>query len=182
MKDLKESIDMLNKHVKNNNLKKHMYACAAAMKNLAIHFVDNEDLWETVGLIHDIDYERTADDTEMHGTVGKQMLSDEGYSSEICDAVEAHVGRVPRDTQLKKAIYSVDPLTGLIVACALIRPEKILAPIDLAFVKKRMKEKRFAANANRQPIHDSVEMGIEEDEFITIVLNAMKGISDKMGL
>ncbi len=182
MKEYEYSLQLMGRNVKNVNLRKHMLSCAAAMEALARLFNEDTLLWKTVGILHDIDYELTSDDFSFHGIRGKQLLKEEGYSDTVCDAVEAHVGNTPRETKLKKAIYSVDPLTGIIVACALIRPEKKLGPLDVEFVKKRMTEKRFAANASRQPIYDSVELGITMEEFIGTVLDSMKGISADLGL
>ena len=182
IKTIEESEKLLYKYVKNKNLIKHMFATMAAMERLAKYF--NEDLliWKTVGLLHDIDYELTKDEPENHGKIGRKILLEEGYPSLIADAVEAHVGHSKRDSLLKKAIYSVDPLTGIIVATALVMPDKKLQSVKVKSVKKRLKEKRFAASADRQPIYNSVEMGLELETFIKLVLNSMQEISDRLGL
>lgn len=182
MKSLEESMELLKKYVKNDHLIKHMLSTMAAMGALAKRFGEDELLWKTVGLLHDIDYEQTVNDPKNHGKIGKEILLKEGYPQIVADAVEAHVGMVPRDTMIKKAIYSIDPLTGIIIATALIMPDRKLNSVKAKSVKKRLKEKRFAASANREPIYQSSEMGLELDEFISIVLDAMKSISNDLGL
>ncbi|MCD6578788.1 HDIG domain-containing protein [bacterium] len=179
---IEESMKLLREYVKNENLIKHMLSTMAAMGGLAKKFGEDEHLWKTVGLLHDIDYEQTVNDPKNHGKIGKEILLKEGYPQIVADAVEAHVGMTPRDTMLKKAIYSIDPLTGIIVATALIMPDKKINTVKAKSVKKRLKEKRFAASANREPIYESSEMGLELDEFIDIVLNSMKSISNELGL
>lgn len=182
MRNLDESMKLLRKYVQNENLIKHMLSTMVSMEALAKKFNEDELLWKTVGLLHDIDYEETRNDSEKHGIIGKEILLREGYSEIVADAVESHVGHTVRDTKLKKAIYSIDPLTGIIVATALIMPDKKINTVQPKSVKKRLKEKRFAAGANREPIYESSELGLELDEFIEIVLNAMKSISNELGL
>ena len=180
--DLGKANDLVNKHIKNKNLRKHMYAVQASMKALAKELNEDQALWEIVGLVHDVDYEKTMDNPKEHGKISVEILKQEGYGEEVTGPVLAHVGHVERDNNIKKAIYSVDSLTGLIVACALIKPEKKLELIKTEFVLKKMDEKRFAAGANRESIKACSELGFTLEKFINITLQAMKSISDKLGL
>ena len=180
--NISEAEDLVKSRIKNKNLLKHMYAVQVSMKALARELSEDEELWELVGLVHDIDYEDTMNNPENHGVIGAEILKDAGYPAEVTDAVVAHVGNVERDSNLKKSIYAVDGLTGLIVACALIKPEKKLDLITVDFIMKKMGEKKFAAGANRENIKSCSELGLSLERFIGITLEAMKSISDKIGL
>lgn len=179
-----EALDLLHKNVKNKNLRKHCYAVEAVMCSLAEHFGEDKDLWGVAGLLHDIDYETTKDDPERHSQVGGEMLREAGLPDELVHAVIAHnpAHGVERTTLLDKALYAADPVTGLIVAAALISPEKKLASIDTQFVMNRFGEKSFARGANREQIKSCSEMGMELEEFIGLSLKAMQEISDDLGL
>ncbi len=180
--DIEKAEALVKSKVKNKNLIKHMYAVQHSMRNLAKTLNEDENLWELVGLVHDIDYEETSKNPAEHGIVGANILKEAGYSDDVTSAVLAHVGNVERDTRIKKEIFAVDGLTGLIVACALIHPSKSLEPIDVNFVLKRFKEKRFAAGANRDSIKSCEELGLSLEKFTEITLCAIKNISDKLGL
>ncbi|MDD3625851.1 MAG: HDIG domain-containing protein [bacterium] len=180
--DLNQAEELVQSRIKNKNLLKHMYAVQASMKALAKELKEDEELWELVGLVHDVDYEETMNTPEKHGEIGVEILKEAGYPPEVTDAVLAHVGNVERDTNLKKAIFAVDSLTGLIVACALIKPEKKIDLIETDFVIKKMGEKKFAAGANRESIKACSELGFSLEQFIDITLTAMKSISGQLGL
>ncbi|MCD6133316.1 MAG: endonuclease V [Deltaproteobacteria bacterium] len=174
----------LKKKVKNKNLIKHMLAVEAAMRSLAKKTGEDEEKWGIAGLLHDIDYEQTKSDMNKHSLIGAEILQKMGLSEDIVYAVKVHnpVHNLPRKSKMDKALYAVDPLTGLIVACALIKPEKKISKIDTGFVMKKFREKGFAAGADRKQIRTCEELGFSLEEFVDIVLKAMQGISQDLGL
>lgn len=179
-----ESYALLDEWGTNKNLKKHAYAVAAAMKAYASKFAGDPEKWEIVGLLHDFDYEKYRD-LKDHPFKGAEYLAEKGYDRELIDGVLAHAQHtgVNRDTELKKAIFAVDELTGLIVAVALTRPSKKIADVRVESVMKKWKEKAFAAGVNRSEIEQGAsELGVPLPEHIDTVLTAMQGISDKLGL
>ncbi len=179
-----EALDKVKKYVKNKNLIKHMLATEAIMRALAKRFNEDEEKWGLTGLLHDIDYEITEKEPEKHSLLAEELLKDENLPKDVIDAIKAHneIHNLPRETLLAKALYAVDPLTGLIVAAALIHPEKKLAPLDVNFILNRFKEKSFARGANREQIKTCEDLGLSLEEFIVIGLEAMKSVSDELGL
>lgn len=179
-----EAYQLIKGEVKNKNLIKHMLAVEAIMKALAKKLGEDEEKWGLTGLLHDIDYEITAKDPHKHSIVGAAMLKEIGLDDEIVNAVRAHndMHKIKRITPLEKALFCVDPLTGLIVAAALIHPDKKLASIDHNFVLNRFKEKAFARGAKREQIKKCSELGFELEEFIKIGLLAMQNISEELDL
>lgn len=179
-----EALNKVKQYIKNKNLIKHMLATEAIMRALAKKFNEDEEKWGITGLLHDIDYELTEKEPEKHSLVAEELLKNDNLSEEIIDAIKAHneIHGLPRETPLAKALYAVDPLTGLIVAAALVHPEKKLAPLDVNFILNRFKEKSFARGANREQIKSCEELGLTLEEFIEIGLNAMKAISVDLGL
>jgi putative nucleotidyltransferase with HDIG domain len=183
---------LLNEYTKSLNLVKHALAVEASMRAYARHFGEDEERWGIVGLIHDFDYERypTMDgDTpreEWHTYAGARILREQGWSEEIVQDVLSHASYVedaPRDTPLRKVLYAVDELTGLIIAVALVRPSKSIMDVKLKSVKKKWKDKSFAAGANRQDIEEgAAALGVELDEHISIVLEALQGIAAELEL
>lgn len=182
MKTRDESFEILKSRVKTKNLIKHMLAVESIMRGLAQKFGENEELWSTAGLMHDIDIDEYGKDPQQHGKVGAQWLKDLGYEEQIVNAVLAHAGHKIPENRLEIALFASDPLSGLIISAALIHPSKKLASIDTTFVLNRFSEKRFAAGARREDIKRCSDIGLSLEEFITIALNAMKGISDELGL
>ena len=179
-----EAYELLIEYTKNANLIKHALAVEAAMQAYARHFGGDEQLWATVGLLHDFDYERYPD-LEDHPFRGAEILRERGWPEETVQAVLAHAEHtgIPRDTRLKQAIFAVDELTGFIIATALVRPDKKLASVEVKSVKKKMKDKSFAAAVNRDEIiRGAEELGLSLDEHIGMVLEAMQGIADKLEL
>lgn len=179
-----EAYKLVKEKIKQRNLVKHCLAVEAVMRRLAERFNEDVEKWGLAGLLHDIDYEETADDPEKHSLLGAEMLSDLGLDDDIVYAVKAHnhAHGLPRKSLMDKALYASDPLTGLIVAAALIHPDKKLASIDTEFVINRYGEKSFARGADRDVIASCSEMGLELKEFIGLSLEAMQGISDDLGL
>ena len=176
-----EALELLKEKIKNKNLIKHCLAVEACMRKLARYFGEDEEMWGLCGLLHDLDYEETKENFKMHGYKTAEYLKDK-VPQVIIDAIISHPGHKERETKMAKALYSIDPLTGLIVACALIIPEKKLGKIDKNFVLNRFREKRFAAGEDRNQIKSCEELGFSLEEFIEICLSAMKSISEKLGL
>ncbi|HHX50336.1 MAG TPA: HDIG domain-containing protein [Clostridia bacterium] len=179
-----EALKLLKKNLTNKNLQKHCLACEAVMGALAVRFEEDQDLWRLAGLLHDIDYEETKDDPERHSLLGAEMLSELGLPPEMIYAVKVHneIHGLPRKNLLDKALYATDPVTGLIVAAALIRPEKKLSIVDVPFLLNRFQEKSFARGANREQILACSDLGLELGEFLEISLQAMQGIARELGL
>ncbi|NLS45119.1 MAG: HDIG domain-containing protein [Firmicutes bacterium] len=179
-----DALNLVKKHVKTVNLIKHMLAAEAVMASLAEHLGEDEKQWALAGLLHDIDYDKTANDPDRHSLVGGELLEGLGIDKDIVYAVKAHneFHGLPRESLLDKALWAVDPLTGLLVAAALVHPEKKLKAIDVSFVMKRFKESSFARGANRDQIKSCSELGLDLEEFIKISLEAMQNISSDLGL
>jgi putative nucleotidyltransferase with HDIG domain len=184
MMSREEALKIVRENVKNKNLIKHMYAVEAVMGGLARHFGEDEELWKLAGLLHDIDYDQTKDDAASHSLVGGEMLEEAGLPEELVYAVKCHndYHGLERKSLLDKALYATDPLTGLIVAAALIRPEKKLEPVDVTFLVNRFHEKSFARGARREVIASCSEMGLTLEEFMEIGLKAMKEAHQELGL
>lgn len=182
-----EAWELLTEYTKNPNLIKHALATEAAMRAYARRFGEDEEKWGIVGLIHDFEYERYPDlGPEGHPFKGAEILREKGWPEELIRGVQAHAPEmtgVTPETLMEKAIYAVDELTGLIVAVALVRPSKALADVKVRSVKKKWKDKSFAAGVNRQDIEEGAEMlGVDLSEHIGVVLEAMKGIAEELGL
>ena len=179
-----KALDSIKANVENKNLVKHMLATEAIMQALARHFGEDEEEWGLTGILHDIDVELTGGDMNSHGKLGADMASDLGASENTAHAILCHNERhgVACETKLDKALFCVDPLTGLITAAALVRPDKKLGSVEVRSVRKRFKEKSFAAGANREHIARCSEIELELDEFIELGLAAMQGIAADLGL
>ncbi len=179
-----EALELLQRYVENVNLQKHCLATAIVMESLAKRFNLDSEKWYVTGLLHDIDYMETADEPDKHSLKAAEILNDLGMPEDLIYAIKVHneMHGFPRLSPLDKALYAVDPLTGLIVACALICPDRKLDPIDMEFVMKRFNERSFAKGANREQILSANELGLSLEQFIEISLNAMKSISKDLGL
>jgi len=177
-----EALAFLKEKVANDNLVKHCLACEAIMKRLAGRLGGSPDEWGLCGLLHDIDYDVVGQDPERHAAVGAEWLAKKGLSAEVVEAVKGHNDKAPRESPMAKALFAADPTSGFMVACALIHKEKKLAPIDLAFMQKRFKEKRFAARASREQMSKCAELNLTLDDFLSESLAAMKEIAGELGL
>jgi putative nucleotidyltransferase with HDIG domain len=186
-----EMLDLVMDRINNRNLVNHSLAVEAIMKALAAELNRregnggfDEKKWATTGLMHDIDYGQTAGDPEKHSLVGAEMLEEMDFDEDIVHAVKAHneVHGVPLESKMDIALYAADPVSGLIVAAALIRPEKKLKAVETGSVLKRFKEKAFARGAKREQIMECEKIGFTLEEFIDISLSAMKGIDKEIGL
>lgn len=180
-----EALALLHRNMQSINLRRHSYAVAAAMKALARHFDENEDIWEVVGLLHDADYEKHPD--KHPGEILKQ-LEDLGVSKEVIGAIHAHAwgfngfDKEPQGN-LEWSLYCCDELTGLIVAVTLIRPEKKISSVTVENILSKWNKKEFAKGVNRDQIALCEEkLDIKLSDFIEITLKAMQGISSDLGL
>lgn len=195
--DKQQAEKLLKQEVTTENLQKHSFAVAVAMRALASHFDKDQGkklnntsrppqaAWEICGLLHDIDYEQTKEEPKKHSKIGKEMLKEKGLSEKICEAVYTHndAHGVEPQTLMGKALYCVDPLTGLIVAATLVLPSKKIKDLEVENVLNRFKEKRFAEGADREVIAKCEDyLDLELKEFIEIVLKAMQRISEKLDL
>ena len=182
--DREEVISSIEASVDNRNLIKHMLATEAIMRALARRLGEDEEEWGLAGLLHDIDVELTAGDMSTHSKLGADLAREMGASEVIAHAILCHneAHGAPCVTRLDKALFCADPITGLITAAALVRPDKKLAGVEARSVGKRFKEKSFAAGASREQMATCSRLGLELDEFIELSLEAMKGIAGELGL
>jgi putative nucleotidyltransferase with HDIG domain len=182
--DRETALDSIKANVQNDNLIKHMLATEAIMRALAGRLGEDEEEWGLAGLLHDIDVELTESDPESHSKLGADLARDLGASETVCRAVLCHneVHGIPCDTLMSKALCCTDPLTGLITAAALVRPDKKLEGLTTESLMKRFSEKRFAAGAKRENIAACEEIDIGLEEFVSLGLEAMKGAADELGL
>ena len=183
-----EALKIVDELVQSPNIKKHCLAAAVAMEGLYDSLkekgedIGNRDDWEVVGLLHDADYEVTNKDLDKHTQVIVDKIKEQ-VSQDVIDAIRGHAGKAERKTLMAKAIFAADELTGLIVAAALVRPDKKLAGLETDSILKRMKEPAFARAVSREDIKScETELNIPLADFVEIVLNSMKGISKELGL
>src|ERR1700730_9780302 len=183
------ALTILHEWVKSESLRKHCYAVADSMKHFAQLRDENVDVWEAVGLLHDMDYERHPNlersSTDGHPFVGVKWLRENGWSEEVCHAILSHAdySGVARGTPLEKTLYAVDELISFIIAVALVRPSKNIHDVEVASVKKKMKDKAFARAVNRDDIAlGASELGLPLDEVIANVVTALKSDAIRLGL
>ena len=180
---------ILHDWVQSESLRKHCYAVADSMKHFAQLQGEDADLWEAVGLLHDMDYERHPNlersATEGHPFVGVAWLRENGWSEEVCRAILSHAdySGVSRETLLEKSLYAVDELSSFVVAVALVRPTKSIHDVDVRAVKKKMKDKAFARAVNRDDIIRGAErLEMPLDDVIARVITALQGDAKRLGL
>lgn len=177
---------LLTEHTHNPGLIKHALAVEAAMRAYAAKYGEDEELWGIAGLIHDFDYEEHPEiGPEHHPMAGVRILEEKGWPREIIEAVKGHATylNVPRETLMAKALFAVDELTGLIIACVLVRPDKDIAGLQVSSVRKKWKDKAFARGVNREEIErGAAELGIDLNEHITFVIEALKPVAAELGL
>ena len=180
---------ILHDWIQSESLRKHCYAVADSMKHFAQLRGENADLWEAVGLLHDMDYERHPNlersATEGHPFVGVAWLRENGWGEGVCRAVLSHAdySGVSRETPLEKTLHAVDELSSFVVAVALVRPTKSIHDVDVRAVKKKMKDKAFARAVNRDEIiRGSEELGMPLDDVIAQVITALKDDAERLGL
>ena len=184
-----QALKILHDWVQSESLRKHCYAVADSTKHFAQLRGENADLWEAVGLLHDMDYERHPNlersATEGHPFVGVAWLRDQGWSEEVCRAILSHADytNVSRESSLEKTLYAVDELSGFIVAVALVRPTKSIHDVDIRAVNKKMKDKAFARAVNREDIiRGADQLEIPLDTVIAEVITALTSDAERLGL
>jgi putative nucleotidyltransferase with HDIG domain len=184
-----DALALMQSWTASDSLRKHMLSVEAAMRAYAARLGQEEEQWAIAGLVHDFDYERypnaALSANEEHPAEGVRHLRSLGYTDEVCNAVlgHAHYTGVPRETPMAKALFACDELTGLITATTLVKPSKAITDVDVAGVRKKMKDKGFARGVNRDDITEgATALGVPLDEHIGVVLNAMRGVADVLGL
>ena len=179
-----DALRLLEENVRDRKIILHMIAVGAIMRELARYFGEDEEVWELVGLLHDIDYERTKDDPSRHGLVAEEILRSL-VSEDILRAIKAHnfenTGIEPR-TKMEKALIASDAISGLIIACALVMPSKKLEEVKVKTIKRKFKQKDFARSVGRERILFCEQIGIPREKFFELALNALKGVSGELGL
>jgi putative nucleotidyltransferase with HDIG domain len=183
------ALTILHEWVQSESLRRHCYAVADSMRHFAQLRGADADLWEAVGLLHDMDYERHPNQeqspTEGHPFVGVATVRKQGWSEEVCRAILSHAdyAGVTRETPLEQTLYAVDELSGFVIAVARVRPSKSIREVDVASVKKKMKDKAFARAVNRDDIvRGAAELGMPLEEVIAGVIDALKADAERLGL
>lgn len=187
--DRAAALALVLEYTASESLRRHMFAVEAAMRAYARRFGEDDERWGVTGLLHDFDYERWPNaghsPTEEHPAHGVRILKEAGYPDDILEAILGHAGYsgVPRRTRMAKTLFAVDELTGLITATALVRPSKAIAEVDATAVRRKMKDKGFARGVNREDvIAGAEELGVDLDEHIQFVIEAMKERATELGL
>jgi predicted hydrolase (HD superfamily) len=180
--DRAKALDLLFEYTKTDSLRNHAYAVEAAMRAYAQKYSEDEELWGIVGLLHDFDYEAFP---EEHPFKGNQILQDKGISQDIRTAIMGHASftGVARDTLVAKVLFAVDELCGFIIAVTLVRPNKSLSEVKVKSVKKKMKDKGFAAKVNRDEIRQGAEeLGVEFEAHVEFVIQSLAPVAEQLGL
>ena len=183
------AINLVHEHTQSDALRKHMYAVEIAMRAMAERYGGDPEAWGVVGLVHDFDYERYpnpehAPDRE-HPAEGVRILAERGLSPEGQQAILGHAAYTgtPRITPLAQALFAVDELCGFLVACALVRPSRSLADLEVSSVKKKLKDKAFARGVSREDVMTgAAELGVPLDELIGFVIAALRPHERTLGL
>jgi len=184
-----DALALMHEYTQSDALRKHMYAVEAAMRAMARRAGEDEALWGLVGLLHDFDYERFPNEARSpeaeHPSEGVRILEARGYPEPVRRAILGHASYtgVPRDTPMARALYGVDELCGFLVACALVRPSRSLADLEVGSVKKKLKDKAFARGVNRDEVRQGAEeLGVPLDEHIGFVIGALRPVERDLGL
>lgn len=178
-----EALRLLDMNVSNMNVKKHMIAVSAIMEELANRLNKNKEPWILAGLLHDIDYERVGKDLDRHGSVSAEMLK--GMLSDEClHAIKAHNKRtgVVAETLIDKALITADAVSGLIVAAALVMPNRTLSEVRLKTLKNKFKDRSFARKVDRKKIMLCKEIGFDFEDFLELALNSLQVVNEELGL
>jgi putative nucleotidyltransferase with HDIG domain len=183
------ALALLHEWVQSVSLRRHCYSVADSMRHFAQLRGEDVDLWEAVGLLHDLDYERFPNleqsSTDGHPFVGVAMLREKGWSEDVCRAILSHAdySGVTRETPLEKTLYAVDELSGFVMAVARVRPSKSIHEVDVASVKKKMKDKAFARAVNRDDItRGAAELGMPIEDVIAGVISALQADAQRLQL
>ncbi len=182
--DRESALRLLKEHARSDSLIKHVTAVEASMRAYAKKLGEDEERWAIVGMLHDFDWD-VCPSPEQHPQYGAQILKDRGYPEDIVRAVLSHGNHtgIPRETLMEKALFAVDELSGFITAVALVRPSKSLDDTDVRSVRKKMKDKAFARAVSREDIvQGAEELGVDLDEHIAFVIEALKPVAQQLGL
>ena len=180
-----QALEKLREHVKNQKTVVHCLASEAVMRALARRLGEDEERWGLTGLLHDIDVEVTGADPKVHALKAEELLKEFSLDEEMIEAIRMHNDKatgIPRTTRFHHALAAGETITGLIYTTALVYPDKKLASVKYKSVRKRMKEKAFAARVNREHILECEKIGIPLDEFIQLSVDAMREIAEDIGL
>jgi putative nucleotidyltransferase with HDIG domain len=180
--DRDKALELVKEHLEKDNLVKHCLAVEACMRGFAEKFGEDVEKWGLTGLLHDLDYKYTVDDPDNHTLKTAAMLAEYNLDEDIIHAIKAHNAKAPLASKMDIALYTVDPTSGFIIACALMHPSKKLENVNLKRMKKRFKEKSFAKGANREQMQECVNMGVELEDFLVTCLTAMQKIAPQLGL
>lgn len=184
MYDRDTTLALLHEYTKTDGLRNHAYAVSAAMRAAAVRTGNDEEYWAAVGLLHDFDYEMYPEAPD-HPLKGAEILRERGYPEEFVRTILSHATYtgVPRENDCAKWLFAVDELCGFCMACAMVQPDKKIAQVKVKSVKKKLKKKDFAAKVNREEIREGAEdLGLELDEVIGHVLEALVPVGDDLGL
>jgi len=179
-----EALNLIKKHVSKRNVVYHMLAVEAIMRSVAKHFEEDENQWGLIGLLHDIDYEKTEATPEKHSLLAEEILKGV-IPDEFIKSIKTHNFRhtgIKPETRMEKALIASDAISGLLVACALVMPSKKLADVKVETIAKKFKDKDFARGADRERILICEEIGISREKFFEIALNRLKNIATQIGL
>ena len=179
-----QAVEILNEHTKSDSLRKHAYAVEASMKAFAGKHGGDVERFGLVGLLHDFDYEMYPNAPD-HPLKGSEILRSREFPEDIIYAIQCHADYLglERKTVMDRAIFALDELTGFIVACTLVKPSKSLSEIEAKSVRKKLKDKAFARSVNREDIvHGAEQLGIDLDELIVFVAQALKPVAQEIGL
>jgi putative nucleotidyltransferase with HDIG domain len=179
------ALELMKERLDKDSLQKHCLASEAIMRSLAPRFGEDPEMWGLVGLLHDLDYEDTKDRMDQHGLITAEILGKEGVAPEVTEAIKYHNAQnlgLQRTAPIHFALSAGETITGMIVAAALVNPDKKISSVKVKSVKKRMKAKEFARSVNRDQIKLCEQIDIPLDEFIGISLESMAAISDELGL
>jgi len=184
-----EALQLMHEHTQSASLRQHMLAVEAAMRAYAEHYGEDPETWGIVGLLHDFDYEKFPNHehspTEGHPAWGVRLLRDKGVPEPLCRAILGHGSYtgVPRDTKMAQTLFAVDELCGFLVACALVRPSKSFADLEVSSVKKKLKDKAFARGVNRDDVnHGAAEIAVPLEEHVAFVIQALRPAESDLGL
>ncbi len=179
-----EAYQLLTEYTRKDGLIKHALAVEAAMRAYARKFGEDEETWGIIGLLHDFDYEKYPT-AEEHPFKGAEILREKGFPEDWIRVILSHASYtgVPRDSLMAKTLFAVDELCGFITAVAYVRPNRKLAEVKVKSVKKKLKDKAFARQVNREEIREGAEeLGIPLDEHIEFVIAAMQEVAGELGL
>lgn len=182
--DRKQALDIVHEYIENINLRRHMLAVEAVMRDYAEFFGEDPDEWGFVGLLHDFDWE-IHPSLEQHPQDGAPILRAKGIPEHIIQCILSHADHtgVPRETLMQRALYACDEITGLITACALVRPSRSLHDLKVRSVRKKWKEPRFAANVDRDEIErGAIELGVDLWEHVERVILSMRRVASELAL